>query len=116
MVDCLLRRCVAEDDPELLLLLLEEGLGPLAGPGVLQQVLEYAVAHQELQVVQEVLALGSGELSQAVSGFANGKGVHMKCLCAGNLQASFLNTMQPTVLVAVDKAGVSAPAAPPTAY
>jgi hypothetical protein len=72
MVDCLLRKCVAEDDPELLLQLLEEGLGLLAGPGVLQQVLEYAVAHQELQVVQEVLALGSAELSQAVSGARKG--------------------------------------------
>jgi hypothetical protein len=72
LVDCLLKRCVAEDDPELLLMLLEEGLGPLAGAGVLQQVLEYAVGHQELQLVQEVLGLGGGELSQAVSVWKGG--------------------------------------------
>lgn len=62
------RRVMAEGEPELLLLLMEKGLGQQAAPPALQDLLQYACNERQLQLMELTLATGTPELSKSVSG------------------------------------------------
>jgi hypothetical protein len=59
---------MAEGEPELLLLLMEKGLGQQATPPALQDLLQYACNERQLQLMELTLATGTPELSKSVSG------------------------------------------------
>jgi hypothetical protein len=64
---------MAEGEPELLLLLMEKGLGQQATPPALQDLLQYACNERQLQLLELTLAIGTPELSKSVGGMTRSR-------------------------------------------